>query len=160
MTIRFFLAVALAAVATPHAAEAELCMRPDGTYTDQCSERDHKVPGGPVSRAASPEPDVPEAASTPPAAPAPGPTAEDERYWRGRLREAQKRLQVAETHLSDVQNHDRECRRIQFDPDREACEQNQLAEAQRRVDEAREYISSGLEDECRRSSRCQTSWIQ
>lgn len=146
-------------------ARADLCRRPDGSYTNQCSKSDLAVEGGTVSWAddgaarqgskdATRKPSVAERLAE----------RVDERYWRERLRQARKDLQDAESLLVEAKQEYGRCRARQRAALRtdlfDSCEQGQLTQAEHVVEEARSYMEGGIITECRRSSSCKAEWMR
>jgi hypothetical protein len=149
-------------------ARADLCRRPDGSYTNQCSADDQAVDGGTVNWGSSAAPrqyagDAAQPAATPaPAALAP--PATDERYWRDRASEALKELRQAERLLVKARQDYAECRarqRAGLGIGRsDACKLGELEAAERTAQEARTHLEDGLVEECRRSPTCRPGWVR
>ena len=145
---------------------AELCRRPDGTYTNRCTDKDAAVQGGKVIWGDTDAPLEGSSAAEPPAAaPTPAaPSGTDERYWRDRLQQARRDLLEAERLLVHAREETGECmarqRAALGSSMLDACDQGQIDAAERAVEEAREFVENGLFDECRRSGSCQPGWIR
>ena len=145
---------------------AELCRRPDGTYTNRCTDKDAAVQGGKVIWGdADPSLQESSAAEQPAAAPTPAvPSGNDERYWRDRLQQARRDLREAESLLVHAREETGECmarqRAALGTGILDACDQGQIEAAERAAEEARDFVENGLFDECRRSESCQPGWIR
>jgi hypothetical protein len=141
-----------AVLALARLAHADLCLRPDGTYTNHCTKDDGAVTGGTVSRsdAARPAPADPPAPPRTRAVRIEEPSVEDERYWRDRLSTARRALTDAQHHLDYVLASN----------GAGAADRGQVSLAVRQVQEAREYLEEGLPEECRRSEHCLPVWVR
>jgi hypothetical protein len=149
----------------PCRAGADLCRRPDGTYTNRCTDKDAAVQGGKVIWGDADPSLQGSSAAEPPAAPTPAvPSGNDERYWRDRLQQARRDLLEAERFLAHVREETGECmarqRAALGSSILDACDQGQIEAAERAADEARDFVENGLFDECRRSESCQPGWIR
>jgi hypothetical protein len=148
----------------PGSAGAELCRRPDGSYTNQCSANDEPVEGGSVIRAEAGPRRASDAAGQASPAADPGAADELERYWREQRNEARRELRRAERVLVYARQEYGDCRARQHAALGTAlfhsCDQGQLETAERAVEEARSYLEEGLFEECRRSSSCLAAWVR
>jgi hypothetical protein len=161
--MRAFLSTMLLLLVAGGPADAGLCRRPDGTYTNHCNEADAEVSGGTVSRSSAPasKPAATSARQRPaPAAsdPEPAPdTGASERYWRDRHARAKEAVENAEKRLASAKASRESCMARQHDYD--ACNEEREEQAEEFLEKMQERLD-GLFDECRQSSRCELPWVQ
>ena len=161
----WFTAVLLLAAGPP--ADAGLCRRPDGTYTNHCNESDAEVSGGTVSRSSAPA-SKPASETKPSTRQRPAPasqeasgapdTAADERYWRDRFARAKEAVSNAERRLESAKSSQENCmaRTHAYD----ACNEDRVKQAEAALEKAQEQLQTGVFNDCRQSSRCSLSWVQ
>jgi hypothetical protein len=162
MSRRRLAALLFVVFALPFRAEAELCQRDDGSYTNDCTSDDTPVKGGKVTFE-SPPVDGP--GDRPAAAPEPIPSSGMlERFWRDRLRQARRDVREAEKDLVEARRELGSCRARQhaalggslYD----SCDEGHVEAAELALEEARDYVDNGLFEECRKAETCQPGWVQ
>ncbi|HKA16651.1 MAG TPA: DUF4124 domain-containing protein [Myxococcota bacterium] len=181
MRIAGAIAALLAVAALAGAARAELfrCKGPDGKmiYTDQkhtCPGADPSEPTGVVHHAETPEPSR-RGADVAPAAHAPGAAATDpgagaEEFWRQKKRDAEQQLAQIRAQRERFDISAGHCKRPgAYVVTRDDAGIQKVANCSELLREfhaleakeaaARDYLASGLSDECRRAG-CLPGWVR
>jgi hypothetical protein len=172
--MRAFLITAVLLLVAGQPADAGLCRRPDGTYTNHCNEADAEVTGGNLSRSSTPaakpkskspaqttrgrsSTGVQEAAGASDPVPASDAGA-GERYWRDKFTRAKEAVDNAERRLESARSSRESCMARQHSYD--ACNEDRVEAAEDSLEKAKERLETGVYDECRQSSSCSLSWVQ
>lgn len=178
--MRWFLAL-LAVTALTTAAHAELfrCTGPDGkpVYTDRkatCPSAEASEPAGVVHHAETPEAPAhdAQAAAAPPASGRPAQEAAEEgaaAAWKQKKRDAEQRIEKLQERREWIRKYVSYCNRGAWVTTRDDAGIQQvvnctdlhreLTSLETQEAEAREYLATGLPDECRRAG-CLPGWLR